>query len=458
MTYESVPLEMRRKCKTNSLFKDSARDWLEEIPDKWRILPIKRLAKIRYGLSQPPSELADGLPLIRATNIKSGKILEKDMLYIDPSTIPLSREAILSAGDIIVVRSGAYVGDSSIIPKEYDGSIAGYDIVLSIINNISPFFSWQLLSPHIRNLQFGFHTLRAAQPHLNAEQLGSTLVSVPPIKEQRGIAAFLDHETTKIDALIAKKERLIELLQEKRAALISHAVTKGLDPSVPMKDSGVEWLGEIPAHWNSIRLKYVCSLIKDGTHQPPSRVLTGVPLLSVRNIVNGRFINLPDDSLISEQDFQEMKKHFLVLENDVLLAIVGATLGKVAIVEKMPPFYIQRSLAVFRPRPNKINFKFLSYFFRGNAFQQLIWKKINFSAQPGIYLGTLSMIHIAIPPYYEQEEIINLLDKNICKLDKIVLYIQTSIEKLKERRSALISAAVTGKIDVRDEVCLGGTA
>jgi type I restriction enzyme S subunit len=238
-------------------YKDSGVEWLGELPAHWKILSIKRISRIRYGLSQPPIELIDGIPLIRATNVKSGRISENDMLYVDPADVPQNRDAILSAGDIIVVRSGAYTGDSAIIPEKYVGAIAGYDIVLTPTNGLSSFFSWQLLSPHIRNLQFGFYDLRAAQPHLNAEQLGATLFLAPPIQEQRAIAAFLDRKTMKIDKLIAKKKRLIELLQEKRAALISQAVTKGLDPCVPMKDSGVEWLGKIPVNWDIKRLKYL---------------------------------------------------------------------------------------------------------------------------------------------------------------------------------------------------------
>lgn len=191
--------------------------------------------------------------------------------------------------------------------------------------------------------------------------LKSLYVPFPPIPEQCAVAAFLDRETAKIDALIERKERLIVLLQEKRAALISHAVTKGLYPAVPIKDSGVEWIGEIPAHWEVKKLKYVCSLIKDGTHQPPERVVDGIPLLSVRNIVNGRFVFLEDDSLISENDFRALERAIQVRTNDVLLAIVGATLGKVAIVNEMAPFSIQRSLALLRGRPNELYVKFLTH-------------------------------------------------------------------------------------------------
>ena len=130
------------------------------------------------------------------------------------------------------------------------------------------------------------------------------------------IANFLDRETRRIDALIEEKNRFIELLKEKRLALISHAVTKGLDPTVKMKDSGVEWLGEVPEHWKVTPLKHQCLLLKDGTHLPPPRVDAGIPLLSVRNIDDGRFIFRDDDSMISEENYQILCKAFVPVQND----------------------------------------------------------------------------------------------------------------------------------------------
>ncbi len=209
--------------------KDSRVAWLGQIPAHWQVGLLKRYAKIRYGLGQPPPELLDGPPLIRATNIKSGKILEADMLRVDPAQVPESRDAILSAGEIIVVRSGAYTGDSAIIPPQYHEAISGYDMVVTVKEGFSLYFAWQLLSPEVRQLQFGFCCLRAAQPHLNAEELQATIVAVPPLNEQRAIANFLDRETAKLDALMSKIRTGIERLREYRTALVSAAVTGKID-------------------------------------------------------------------------------------------------------------------------------------------------------------------------------------------------------------------------------------
>jgi len=153
--------------------KDSGVEWLGEIPEHWKVLLLKRIANIRYGLGQPPPEILYGTPLIRATNVKSGRIFQKDMIYIDPKQVPESRNAVLAAGEIIVVRSGAYTGDSALIPEEYHGSIAGYDMVTTVKEGSNQFIAWQLLSSEVRYIQFAFHQLRAAQPHLNAEELNN---------------------------------------------------------------------------------------------------------------------------------------------------------------------------------------------------------------------------------------------------------------------------------------------
>jgi type I restriction enzyme S subunit len=193
--------------------KDSGVEWLGEIPAHWRVMLLKRVASVRYGLGQPPPEIPDGTPLIRATNVKSGSICEEGMLYVNPDNVPESRDAILSPGEIIVVRSGAYTGDSAIIPPEYSGAIAGYDMVLTLKKGFSPFFAWQILSAEVRELQFGFCRMRAAQPHLNAEELRETIVVIPPFPEQEAISSYIDRETTKIDALIAKIREGIEKLK-----------------------------------------------------------------------------------------------------------------------------------------------------------------------------------------------------------------------------------------------------
>jgi len=308
------------------------------------------------------------------------------------------------------------------------------------------------LADLLQAMSLNTYSQSAAQPGLGVESVGIIPAPAPSIEEQRAITTFLDRETAKIDALVAKKEQLIELLQERRTAIITNAATKGLDPNVPLKDSGVEWLGLIPAHWGVTRLRYGCSLLRDGTHQPPERVATGHPLLSVWNIIDGKLVRLPDDSMISGSEFQVLERSFDIRENDVLLAIVGATLGKVAIVPPGESFAVQRSLAVLRPRRQLLYFGYLASFLQSRPFQSLLWQSIGYSAQPGIYLNTLASFHVPAPSICEQVAIVEFVHRMAAIIDELIARIAGAIDHLKELRAALISAAVTGKIDVKEEL------
>ncbi|HLF64182.1 MAG TPA: restriction endonuclease subunit S [Saprospiraceae bacterium] len=209
----------------NVKMKDSGVEWIGKIPEKWEVKKLKYLGKIKYGLGQPPKEKEGGLPLIRATNVERGRIVEKDLIYVDPEDIPWERDPELKENDIIVVRSGAYTADSAIIPKKYEGSIAGYDMVITPKEINPTFLSYCLLAQYILYGQLYLLRLRAAQPHLNAEELGQTIVFCPPKEEQAVIVSFINIMSQKIFTAIKCKEMEIEKLKEYKATLINSAVT-----------------------------------------------------------------------------------------------------------------------------------------------------------------------------------------------------------------------------------------
>ena len=335
----------------------------------------------------------------------------------------------------------------------YRGIVSPAYAVFRLVRDDFPFYYHYLLrsNEYIGYFKTFSSGVIDSRLRLYPEVFGRLTAIVPPLNEETQIARFLDHETAKIDGLIREQERLIGLLQEKRQAVISHAVTKGLKPDVPMKDSGVEWLGRVPAHWTSSSIKRFCSLVKDGTHLPPPRVSEGIPLLSVRNIVGGEFVRRSDDSKISENDYVALCRSFTPQQRDVLLAIVGATLGKTAIIsDAMGHFHIQRSLALFRADASKLNPHWLHWVFQSAGFQSLLWEYAGFSAQPGIYLGTLASFKIPVPPIKEQIEINEWIGRQIDPMNTLIKEAESAVLLMKERRSSLISAAVTGKIDIRN--------
>ncbi len=226
---ELISRTVTRGLNPNAKLKPSGIDWLGDIPEHWSVKRIKHLGSIRYGLGEPPEYVEDGLPFIRATDIKRGKIDLDAVKKVSPDDVVWSRKPQLKLNEILIVRSGAYTGDSAIVTSEIEGCIAGYDMVLTIHAGHPPFIAWVLLSKYVLQGQIYLERLRAAQPHLNAEELGGFIVLVPPISEQCAIADFLDRETAKIDGMIAKVEIAIERLQEYRMVLITAAVTGKID-------------------------------------------------------------------------------------------------------------------------------------------------------------------------------------------------------------------------------------
>lgn len=213
----------------NAKMKDSGIDWLGEIPAHWEVKRVKNLGTIRYGLGEPPEYVDDGLPFIRATDINRGKVNLDAVRKVRSEDVPWSRRPKLHLGEILVVRSGAYTGDSAIITEDDAGCIAGYDMVLTISKAYAPFVAWALLSKYMLYGQIYLERMRAAQPHLNAEELGGFVILMPPLAEQCQIAETLTSVTDKLDALAEKIRSSIEMLREHRTALISAAVTGKID-------------------------------------------------------------------------------------------------------------------------------------------------------------------------------------------------------------------------------------
>jgi len=196
------------------------------IPDRWKLYRLKDIAEIRYGLGQPPEERKDGIPMIRATNVDAGRITDQDLLFVDQNDLPLNRNPYLKQDEIIVVRSGAYTGDSAIVPSKYVGAVAGYDMVVTVTHAEPKFIAYGLLCGYILEGQMLLLTLRAAQPHLNAEELGSIIFALPPSRtEQESIVKLLDTKLAEISLIETTIGRQISTLTAYRKSLIHECVT-----------------------------------------------------------------------------------------------------------------------------------------------------------------------------------------------------------------------------------------
>lgn len=425
-------------------YKDSSVAWLESVPSHWEEYPIVAKATLK-SISNCINEDLLSVYLDRGVI----RFEDAEQKRTNVTSLDLSKYQLVEIGDFVLNNQQAWRGSVGV--SAYRGIVSPAYLVLSLSKDLIPNFANYLfrdgaMVSHYLICSKGVGTI---QRNLYWPQLKRVPIYLPPIAEQCKIADFLDQKTTQIDEAIAIKEKQIALLKERKQIIIQQAVTQGLDPNVPMKDSGVDWIGQIPEHWESPKLKLVCKFILDGTHGSYPRVEDGYRLLSVRNIVENKFVFREDDSRVSLQHFKEISSKFKVSEGDIQLAIVGATLGKVAVVEDLPEEIVtQRSVSTIRVRNSSCINKFVAFFMRSEAFQSYLWNNAGFSAQPGVYLNTIQNAYIALPPISEQSEIIAFIESVSKGIDEAISIQKHQIDKLKEYKTTLINSAVTGKIKV----------
>ena len=296
---------------------------------------------------------------------------------------------------------------------------------------------------------------KATIAHFTVEKVEATPCVYPPLEEQKRIAAFLDKETTKIDTLIDKQEQLITLLQEKRQAIISHTVTKGLNPNVRMKDSGIEWLGEVPEHWIVKKLGYIATKIGSGkTPRGGSRVYLkeGILFLRSQNVHDtGLILKKTETIYISEEMDSEMSAT-RVKPGDILLNITGASIGRTCIVPAdFQPANVNQHVCIIRV-PKDLQY-YLSYFLKSVFVKSQIDAFQSGASREGLNFEQISKIVLCFPSSSaEILKIVSRLQNDLRTIDQLLARTEPAINLLKERRTALISAAVTGKIDVRNAV------
>ncbi len=444
-----------QRFKPYPAYKDSGVEWLGEIPAHWE---VKRL---KFGAELNPSPL-------NTLRLSQG---------VDVSFVPM--EAVGEHGGLDLTRTKPYDEVSSGYTYFADGDV--------IVAKITPCFEngkGALAAGLMNGSAFGtteLHVLRALdaidRSYLfyatladafrrlgEAEMYGAggqkrvpeTFVKdfkhpIPPVPEQRAIAAFLDRETARIDALVAKKERLIELLQEKRTALITRAVTKGLDPTVPMRDSGVEWLGEIPAHWEVKRLWHLTPAerrIMYGIVLPGPNVDDGVPIVKGGDVAADR---LRLDRL--NRTTREIEAGYVrsrLRAGDLVYAIRGS-IGEVAIVPREIEGANLTQDAARIAYTDATHGPWLLHALKSRVvFGQLEAGALGATIR-GINIRDLKRTNLVVPPIAEQRVIAAFLDRETARIDALIAKVREAIERLRELRTALISAAVTGKIDVREE-------
>jgi type I restriction enzyme S subunit len=451
----------RRRFRPYPKYKDSGVEWLGEIPEHWKVYPFKRLFSTiyRYPTYFGIEYANDGVKEIRGEAIGTdGRIIVlEDQRFIPKELSDKFYRTILEEGDLVMSVRGT-MGKIAYV----DCRFAGANITANLLR-LSPrpdLVNGQYLVKVIGSTYFDRQLDRQAPQTtiktITMPQLAVIPIALPPKAEQLLTSSFLDHETAKIDALIAKKERLIELLQEKRTALITQAVTKGLDPNVPMKDSGVEWLGKIPAHWECLTLSRVSLARCDGPFgsglKSEHYSVSGVRVVRLQNIGSAEFCDT-DRAYINEEYGSQLGDHS-VLPGDLLIAGLGDDahpVGRACVApEYIVPAMVKADCFRFRLEVRLLIARFAAYQLSATAAASAGALSTG-ATRSRLNLAAMATRKVALPPLREQAAIVSVLDRGCDENYALIAKIREAIERLKEYRTALISAAVTGKIDVRQK-------
>ena len=446
-------------------YRDSGVEWLGEVPEHWEVRPLKSvLARNEGGVWGGDPEDDEGTIVLRSTE----QTVDGGWSIDDPARRVLSsqarREAVLAAGDLVVTKSSGselHIGKTSLVTHreaQLEACFSNFMQRLRCLPTFNPRLAWFLLNSPVgrQQLVFGSNTTTGLA-NLNATILGDIVTPIPPLDEQHAIAAFLDRETERIDSLIAKKRLLMERLREYRTALITRTVTRGLppaaaraaglDPSPRLKPSGVEWLGDVPEHWAIGRFSREVD-IAEGQVNPEAEPFASMLLIAPNHIESGTG-QLMETHTSAEQGAISGK--YLCRHGEVIYSKIRPALAKVTLAPT--DCLCSADMYPMRTRRSLMN-EYLYWLLLSKGFT--IWSVLEADrvAMPKINRETLSTLRLPLPPISEQRALTDYLRLEIARLGRLQSRIGTAIERLDEMRAALVTSAVTGKIDVRESAMI----
>ena len=428
-------------------YKDSGGEWIGAIPDHWLVSPLKRAFKIEGGSTPTPDEVNwDG----DIAWVTPADLSGLSSLFLDGSKRTITATGLASCGTTLLPAGSLILSTRAPI-----GSLAialismctnqGCKGLVPNANASAVYFAFVLLTAkdELNNRGRGSTFLE-----ISGDELSRFSVPTPPFAEQTQIARFLDHETARIDALIEEQQRLIELLKEKRQAVISHAVTKGLDPTVPMKDSGVDWLGEVPAHWKQIRIKHILNAMIDAEHKTAEYSDDGEYLVCRTTNVRNGLLSLEGAKYADRNTYIDWTRRGVPEPLDILFTR-EAPAGEACLVPENLEICLGQRMVLFKLEKTRIDPAFTVHSIYAGLASDFVKQLSQGSTVSHFNMADIGNIPLFEPPLPEQREISDFLAKRCDSYDLLINEAESSVKLISERRSALISAAVTGKIDVR---------
>jgi len=445
-------------------YKASGVEWLGEVPEHWEVKRLRFVAELNPSKSEVVSldreTVVSFLPM-EAIGDDGALSLDKEKMISEVE----SGYTYFRDGDVAVAKiTPCYENGKGALMRGLTNGI-GFGTTELIVARPKPeeitgtYLHYLFISPDFRSLGESHMYGAGGQKRVPDAFVRNFATAFPPIEEQTHIAAFLDRETAKIDGLVAEQRRLMELLKEKRQAVISHAVTKGLNPHAPMKPSGIEWLGEVPAHWEVRTIAKASTKITNGFVGPTRDILVeaGTPYIQATHIKKGR-INF-DDSYFVAPEWSRIHAKSILAEGDVLIVQTGAGTGDVGLVSENEVGFNCHALIIIAANKSLLHGTFLSAVLQSTYGQEKLTSIQTGAMHPHLNCGEVKFVEVPIPPLAEQVNIVSYIRDTADQFDTLTAEAQRAIDLLQERRTALISAAVTGQIDVTPldpPYCIGG--
>ena len=454
-------LVLKGKLKPYPAYKDSGVEWLGEVPAHWEVERLKSFATVQLSnVDKKSTEGQDTVRLCNYVDVYYNERIDNNIEFMSATaTTEQVRRFSLRSGDVVITKDSETWTDiavPAVVSEDLPGVLCGYHLAhIRPHGHCHGAFLSRLFAAIGTRDQYHISANGITRFGLTGDSVRAGVFALPPLPEQRAIAAFLDRETARIDALVAKKERLIELLQEKRTALISHVVTKGLpadaaaqaglDPDAPMKDSGVDWLGEIPAHWEVKKINRLCHVRRGASPRP---IDDPIYFDNDGEYAWVRIADVTKSERYLESTSQRLsvlgKSKSVALEPGDLFLSIAATVGK-PIITRIRCCIHDGFVYFVGLRENR---EYLFYVFSCGELYKGLGK---LGTQLNLNTETIGDIYIAVPPLPEQRAIACFLDRETSRIDALVAKVCEANDRLMELRSAVISAAVTGKIDVRND-------
>lgn len=438
----------------NMLLRRSNIPWVDSIPSDWDEAYLRRYARLYTGGT--PSKAVESywengtIPWLNSGSVNSELITEPSA-YITEEAFNNSSAKWIPKGSLVMALAGQGKTKGMVAQLDFDSTCNQSMAAILPNEKLEARFLYYWLKSNYQNIRnMGGGDLRDG---LNLEMIASIKLPLPSRNIQREIIYFLDGESARISTLIAEKQNFVSLLKEKRQALITHVVTKGLDPNVPMKDSGVEWLGEVPAHWERLPIKHTASgkdtLFLDGDWIE-SKDISGdeVRYITTGNVGIGRYKE-QGSGYITESKFKELNCTE-VFNGDILISRLNLPIGRACIVPNINSRIVTSvDNVIYRPN-SAYNRNYLVYLFSSEPYFKHTSDLARGATMQRVSRSLLGNIRVVLPPFEEQLAIVKYLDRKTTHIDAIIAETNKSIELLKEKRSSLVTAAVTGKIDIKN--------